>query len=191
MRVNRFLVLASVCGFAAAIGWADVARPVAAAAVATPTTADRKTVEHDGEVFALAQSSANQHVETDEYTLTGETIGNWTQLLTVQRLALTPATDADAFVAYFQKQVVADGATLDVLVSGKMASVFAVRFPKSERNDEQVMVCLAMVDLKKSQQLDIVQYAIKPLRVPVAATTAHLKSWRDKFVAQAKAAPPH
>lgn len=149
---------------------------------------DRRTVEHDGQVFSLASSTAIRNVATDEYTVAGEKIAAWTQLVTVQRLTLSQATDADAFVAYFKQRIADDGATLDVLSPGRTASVFSVRFPKSERNEEQVMVCLVMADPAEPCRLHIVQYAIKPLRFPIETTAARLKSWRDKFVAQAHAA---
>jgi hypothetical protein len=151
-----------------------------------PAPRVRKTIEQGGQTFELANSTANQTVETDEYVAAGEKIGDWTQLVTVQRLMLPKPTDSDAFVAYFKKRIGEDGATLDVMLQTKAASVFAVRFPKTERNDEQVMICLAFVDVAKPTFLNIVQYAIKPTRGAVATTTSRIQSWRDKFLAQAR-----
>lgn len=187
MCLKRILLVASVAGFAATAGWSDIAPPVAENTANPAAPANRKTVEHDGQVFALAQRTTGKNVETDEYTLADEKIANWTQLVTVQRLLLAQPTDADAFVAYFRQRVTEDGATLDVLTPGKRASVFAVRFPKSDQNEEQVMICFAFIDAASPERLNIVQYAIKPMRCAVATTAARLKSWRDKFMVQANA----
>ncbi len=152
----------------------------------SPTT--RKTVEHDGQAFELANTTVGKNVETDEYVVAGEKIGDWTQLLTVQRLTLAKPTPTDEFLAYFQKKVqTEDGGTLEVLKQHKGASVFAVRFPKSERNEEQVMICLAFTDAANAPVLNIVQYAIKPTRASVDLVAMRIKSWRDKFVQQAQA----
>lgn len=145
-------------------------------------------MEHDGQAFALANSTTTDHVQTDEYVVSGEKIADWSQLVTVQRLTLAQPTPADEFVAYFRKRVEAeDGATLEILQQAKSASVFAVRFPKSERNDEQMMICLAFVDRGTPKLLNIVQYALKPGRVSADLAAMRLQSWRDKFLAQAQA----
>jgi hypothetical protein len=150
--------------------------------VATP----RKTVEHDGQVFELTNSTTRNNVATDEYIVAGEKITEWTQLVTVQRLTLSKPTRTDEFLAYFRKQMQAeDGSSLEILKQSEAASVFAVRFPKSDRNDEQVMICLAFSDSANAAILNIVQYALKPTRVSVDLAEMHLRSWRDKFVAQA------
>ncbi len=187
MGLKHILLVASVAGFAATVSRSEGAAAVGDATANPVTSANRKTVEHDGQVFALAQSTTGKNVETDEYTLADEKIANWTQLVTVQRLLLAKPTDADAFVTYFRQRVTEDGASLDVLAPGKRASVFAVRFPKSDQNEEQVMICLAFVDAASPERLNIVQYAIKPMRCAVPTTAARLKSWRDKFIAQANA----
>lgn len=153
--------------------------------------ATRKTVEHDGQTFELATSTTGKNVRTDEYVVAGEQIADWTQLVTVQRLTIGRPTATSEFLAYFRTRVESEsGATLDVLREGKAASVFAARFPKSARNDEQVMICLAFADAADPATLDIVQYAIKPTRVPVALVERRIKSWRDKFLRQAQAAAP-
>jgi hypothetical protein len=163
----------------------ESAAPVA---TETPPATSRKTVVHDGQTFELASSSALKNVETDEYVLAGEKLAEWTQLVTVQRLTLGKPTTADEFVAYFQKRLESEaGATLEILKQAKPASVFVVRFPKSERNDEQVMLCLAFGDPDKSAVLNIIQYAIKPTRASVTLAEMRIKSWRNKLVHQAEA----
>jgi hypothetical protein len=147
-----------------------------------------KTVEHDGQIFELATSTTRNNVATDEYVIGGEKIAEWTQLVTVQRLTLAKATATDEFLAYFQKRVQAEaGSSLEILKQAKAASVFAVRFPRSERNDEQVMICLAFVDSAEPTVLNIVQYALKPSRVPIDVAEPRIRSWRDKFITQATA----
>lgn len=149
-----------------------------------------KPIVHDGETFDLANSIATKSVQTDEYTIAGEKLGQWSQLITVQRLTLEQPAAVDAFVDYFRTRIVEDGATLDVLSGTKAAAVFAVRFPKSDRNDEQVMICLAFVDPVDPEVLNLVQYAIKPTKCPVDITAARIKSWRDRFLAQAHTFEP-
>ena len=157
-------------------------------APASPTAQDSavKKIEHDGQIFELANSTIGQNVQTDEYILAGEKLADWTQLITVQRLSVAKTATAEGFVTYFRQKVESDGASLDVLTHNKAACVFAVRFPKSDRNDEQVMICLAFTDPTNAGTLNIVQYAIKPLRSPVSTTAAHIKSWRDRFLRQAQ-----
>lgn len=151
------------------------------------TAAPRKIIEHDGETFELAHTTSSKNVDTDEYVVAGETIADWTQLLTVQRLTLAKPTATDEFLAYFQKRVQSeDGASLDILKQSKLASVFAVRFPKSDRNEEQVMICLAFSEPTNAAVLNIVQYAIKPTRSSVDLVEMRIRSWRDKFVHQAQ-----
>lgn len=150
--------------------------------------ATRRTVEHDGQTFELTRSTADQAVRTDEYVVAGEKIADWTQLVTVQRLTRAMPARIDAFLAYFRKRVTEDGATFEVLKEAKTAGVFVVRFPKSERNEEQVMICLALAGGSSTPHLDIVQYAIKPTRLPVEVVEMRIRSWRDQFLAQAKGA---
>lgn len=146
------------------------------------------TIEHDGQPFQLANRTATKNAETDEYVVAGETLANWTQLLTVQRLTLARAATPEEFLAYFQKRVTADGASFDVVKQSPTATVFAVRFPASDKNDEQVMICLAVLAPDAPARLNVVQYAIKPLRAPVAVVEMRLRSWKDTFLRQAEAA---
>ena len=164
-------------------GMAAPASPIPAETAA----AAGKTIEYDSETFTLANSARNESVETDEYTVSGEKISNWTQLVTLQRLTVAKPTDTEAFVDFFRQRMGEDGASLDVLSHRKAASVFAVRFPKSEQNDEQVMICLAFVATGKPSELNIVQYAIKPTRCPLDVTSARIKGWRDRFLHEAEA----
>lgn len=148
------------------------------------------TIVHEGQTFELANSTSGKNVETDEYVVAGEKVADWTQLITVQRLALSQPTRIDEFLAYFKKRVSSEGASLDALKETRSAGVFAVRFPASERNEEQVMICLAFVEPTAPAVLNIVQYAIKPTRVPVAVVEMRVRSWRDGFLRRAEALVP-
>ncbi|HVU35291.1 MAG TPA: hypothetical protein VHE61_17780 [Opitutaceae bacterium] len=160
----------------------DSSEPAASSASGVPP---RATVVHDGQTFALANRAASPNVETDEYVADGETLGNWTQLLTVQRIALPKPATAAEFATYFQTRIRDEkGASFDIVKSGRTASVFAVRFPKSERNDEQVMICLAFPDEAKPTRFNVVQFALKPSRIPLNAAEVRIKSWRDTFLHQ-------
>lgn len=147
-------------------------------------------IEQDGQAFQLASSTSTSAVDTDEYVLAGEKLADWTQLLTVQRLKLAQAAGTDEFLAYFRKRVAADGASVDVLKQSPAVSVFAVRFPKSERNDEQVMICLAFCEPARPAALNIVQYAIKPARAAVAVVEMRIRTWRDRFLREAAVLAP-
>jgi hypothetical protein len=204
MNPRLWVLLLAIAGRASAAGSEGVNSANSAAAptpncalVASASTVGtaapkpaRSSIIHDGQTFDLANSTATKLVETDEYTTGGEKLGEWTQLVTVQRVTLDKPASPDAFVSYFKKRVAEDGATLEVLAGTKGACVFAVRFPNSDRNDEQVMICLAFADAGRPELLDIVQYAIKPTKCPVDVAAARIKSWRDKFLAQAKALTP-
>ncbi len=187
MIMNRFVVILVVAfGVVVAVNAEEAQVPDAAVpAPAAPESVAKPFIEHGGQRFELASSTTSKEVETDEYVAAGEKISDWTQLVTVQRLKLSRSAAADAFVAYFRKRVEEDTASLDVLTESRNASVFVVRFPKSDRNDEQVMICLAFVDAAKPSLLNVIQYAIKPMRCSVPEATARIRSWRDKFLRQA------
>lgn len=187
----RIIALSIACTFVTAFAVAQVppAPPTPAEAAANAATMQPpKTIEHDGQTFELASSTAGKNSETDEYTQPGEKLSDWTQLLTVQRIHLANQGGSDEFVAYFQKRLQTEGgASLQILKQSKAASVFAVRFPKSESNDEQVMICLAFTDPTAPAVLNIIQFAIKPTRVSVNLVEMRIKSWRDRFLHQADA----
>lgn len=154
----------------------------------TAGTEAQNTIENNGQVFALTNRTTGQNVETDEYVLAGEQLTDWTQLVTVQRLTLAQATPTSGFLAYFQKRIQAEnGATLEVVRQSTTASVFVVSFPKSQYNDEQVMICLAFAEPSLPTRLNIVQYAVKPARVAKELAETQVRSWRTKFLAQADA----
>jgi hypothetical protein len=183
MKIRPTLALVSTV---LAMRGADIPPLSAPSAVGEVFAAARKTVEHDGQVFELANSTSRNNAATDEYIVAGEKITDWTQLITVQRLTLAKPTRTDEFLAYFRKQMqTEDGSSLEILKQAEAASVFAVRFPKSDRNDEQVMICLAFTDGGNAAVLNIVQYALKPTRVSVDLAEMRIRSWRDKFLAQA------
>jgi hypothetical protein len=139
---------------------------------------------HGDKTFELVNRTATATVETDEYAAAGESLSNWTELVTVQRLTLAKPAGSDAFAAFFKKRIGEEGGSLEVLAQSHAASVFSVRFPRSERNDEQVMVCLAFVDRQTPTRMNIVQYALKPARFEVPVIAERLKSWRDQFARQ-------
>lgn len=184
--------IAKAAADAAAVSGATVASNPATPAdrtdrSAVPATPARRTVEHDGTTFELANSTASAAAETDEYVAQGEKLTDWTQLVTVQRLKLAKPQSAEEFVTYFQRKLQAeDGASLDVLHQGKSVCVFVVRFPQSDRNEEQMMICLAFVDSAESARLNVVQFAVKPARIAAPLVESRLKSWRDQFLRQAE-----
>lgn len=183
MRAYVFAALV----LAATASAAEPALPKSTPAPAEPPVS-RNVVEHDGQTFELANRASSNNLETDEFVVAGETLGNWTQLVTVQRLTLPKPMSTQEFVTYFQKRLQDEnGASLEVLKQAKSASVFVVRFPQSDRNDEQVMICLAFAEAAHPVLLNVVQYAIKPTRVSVDLVEARIKSWRNKFVRQAEA----
>jgi hypothetical protein len=196
-RCATFCLLTAIlgCGRARAAEAWTAAAPLPAAATATTATAAApavaapaaaRRIEHAGDVFGLANSTTAENVSTDEYTCEGEKLGTWTQLVTVQRVSLGKPAGTDDFVAYFKAKVAEDGASLDVLTKSRQATVFAVRFPQRGSDDEQVMMCLAFADRATVGVLNIVQYAVKPTRLPVGAVTMKLKAWRDRLMAQAE-----
>jgi hypothetical protein len=191
MRIFPLLFLMTVIGSAAEAPPpvptpATTPRAVEAPAPTPPAT--RKTVEHNGQTFELVNSLKEERVETDEYVIVGEKLGEWTQLLTVQRLTVEKPATAEEFAAYFQKKVQQEGgASLQVIHQARAAAVFAARFPKSDSNEEQIIECLAFCDPKKPNVISLIQYAVKPHRIAQDVVELQLKSWQAKFVQQATA----
>lgn len=182
------IFLLAVLTVASAAGATEGAPIPAAPSPPSAAASSLNSVEHDGQTFELANRTSARNVETDEYVVAGENLETWTQLVTVQRLTLMKPMPTEAFVGYFQKRLLDEnGATLEVLKQAKTAAVFAVRFSPSDRNEEQVMVCLAFVDPTNPALLNVVQYAIKPTRLGVDVVESRLKSWRDKLLRQAEA----
>ena len=151
------------------------------------TSPERPSIQHAGQTFTFARTSGGRGVDTDEYTLADEKLSDWTQLVTVQRLTIAQASSAGAFVTFFQKRVAEEGASFDVLTQDAKAAVFAVRFPASNANEEQVMICLAFSEPAAGARLNVLQFAIKPSRCPVALATQQIKAWKDRFLEQAAA----
>lgn len=168
----------------------ETSGPVGSGDAAQPPATQPARIEHDGQAFELARSSNDRNVLTDEYLISGETLADWTQLVTVQRLKQPTPARIDAFLAYFSKRVAGDGATFQVLKETASAGVFVVRFPKSDTNEEQVMICLVLAGSGEKPHLDIVQYAIKPTRLPVDVVEMRIKSWRDRFLGQVSPRAP-
>ncbi|PTX91346.1 hypothetical protein [Opitutus sp. ER46] len=165
--------------------------PPPAATLPDPSRADaspRRTIEHGGEIFALASESRRGSIETAEYLPVGETLEQWTQMVTVQRLTFVTRRTPEDFLQSFRAHVCQDGASLDVLKQGGNAAVFAVRLPASESNDEQVVIGIVFAEASAPTLLNVVQYAMKPTRRPVPLVAAQLQAWRDAFVRQAIAA---
>lgn len=144
----------------------------------------RPRIEHYGQLFQLAGSTAGRNCETDEYTIPGEMLDSWSQLVTVQRLRPLKATGTDAFLSYFRDRLRSTEASLEILRQSPDASVFAVRFARTEQHEEQVMICLAMRGAREPGVLNIIQYAIKPHALPLEMVEARIRSWRDKFLRQ-------
>ncbi len=156
-----------------------------AGSVETASSGESKAcLTHAGQTFALAQSRPGDRLSTDEYTLPGETLGDWTQLITVQRITGSSPASPSHLLQFFRARLKADEAGLEVLAETERANAFAVRFPARGTSDEQVMLCLAFVDPARRQVLNVVQYAVKPHRTGTEIAATQLRAWRDRLVGQ-------
>lgn len=145
---------------------------------------EKATLTYAGQAFELAQSRPGERLSTDEYTLPGEKLGEWTQLVTVQRLAGTAPANPEQLVQFFRLRLKSEEATLDLLAETEKGRAFVVRFPARGTTEEQVMICLAFVDPTQRQVLNVVQYAVKPHRVGAQVAATQLRAWKERLVAQ-------
>lgn len=152
-----------------------------------------KEIKINGQVFTLANNSASGLVSTFEYTLAGEQYSEWTQLLTHQVIALANPVTAEEFVAYFQRKVRESdpGTAFEVVRQSPRAAVFQVVFPRTQVQDEQIMLCLCFPDPHRAE-MNVVQYALRPNKLSANLVQLQVKSWlnilsqRATAVAEAK-----
>ncbi|MFA5264386.1 MAG: hypothetical protein WC378_11210 [Opitutaceae bacterium] len=143
-------------------------------------------IAHLGQVFILAQHREDKTVETDEYLPKGETLGDWSQLLTVQRLRLPRASSPDEMIAHLSKRVSKDpGSRFLVVRQGRHASVFSASLPPVDGAREQRLVGIVCMDTSKPGVMDVLQFALAPSRVDAGVADMILDSWKLKFVKQA------
>lgn len=157
---------------------------------APATPAQEAQQEHpkilqDGNTYVFSGSSKTANVETEEYVLEGEQITNWSQLVTMQRLSLSHAGTVEDFCTYFAKRIAQEGSgRVDIVKKGPRGTVFVASFPASAANEEQIMLCLVLQG-KTSNDLMMLQFAIKAGKVSKDVAAAVMKGWRDRLCAQA------
>lgn len=140
-----------------------------------------------GQNFQLAQSYGNSEVETHEYVLEGESLRDWSQLVTVQRLTTPSASRPGDFVAFSSQRLTREGGTTVLTQpSGKRTSLFTAHFNKSPDHDEQVVVCLVFSSPADPTRLQILQYAAKPARLTPPQLESQLRAWRERLQSQAQ-----
>jgi|GEM_PF-5125606 len=163
---------------------------VVTVACAEPDAGDRpRELVLNGQTFHLVNSKSDGLVTSFEYALAGEKYEDWTQLLTHQVIGLTNPVTAEQFAAFFQRKLKDDDpkASMEIIQSFRKAVVFQVRFPRTEGQDDQVMVCLAFPDTKHAQ-MNVIQYALKPNRLSGNLAELQLKSWQGMLCAKATVA---
>lgn len=162
---------------------AESAEPATRAA-ATET----RVLRHDGLTFLLSRSTKHDSTETEEYFLQGESQESWSQMITYQRVTLPEPVGADAYVNWMKKRFEQNtgGPRLKVVQQGKTAAIFGVQYPKMEKTEPQFGLALAMVpDLRRPNELHIIQYVINPSRVSLADMELQVKRWQARFQSQA------
>lgn len=175
--------------------WAACLAPTAAAGDGSPVdafaapqpasvVADKPTLTYAGQTFELAQTRPGDRLATAEYTLAGEKLAEWTQLVTVQKVTGTQPANPEQLVQFFRLRLKPDEAKLDLLAETEKGRAFAVHFPAKGATEEQVMICLAFVDPAQRQVLNVVQYAVKPHRAGAEVAATQLRAWKDRLVAQ-------
>lgn len=140
-----------------------------------------------GQSFHLAQSCGAAEIETHEYTLEGESLKDWSQLVTVQRLNCRQQTLPKDFITYSKERLARDPSQAAFLTqpAGKRSGLFTVHFRKTEEQEEQIVVCLVLQAPSDPQRLQILQYAAKPGRLSPPLLEAQLRAWKERFQAQA------
>jgi hypothetical protein len=186
---HRYIASLVLCGFFNFL-WAaeSPTAGVPASLGAIPSIQPRRTFEHNGHVYVLVLSNATEEVDTEEYVMEGETLDQWTQLISYQRVRLPSAIGADQYVAslqhYFDQNKSA--AHSKVVQQGKTATVFGVQYDKTTDQDLQLTIALAFFPSAKDPTLlHLIQFTLKPAKVTAAEIENLIRSWQGRFQSEA------
>ncbi len=156
-------------------------------ATETPVQAPaREEISHLGQTFVLARHQEDRSVETDEYLPNGETLGNWSQLLTVQRLRLSRDSSPGELIAHLEKRIASDRrSSLETVRQGRNAAVLSARLPGSGEIGEQWLIGIIYMDTVGGGSMNVLQFALVPDRLDEGKAEMTLDAWRQKFLRQA------
>ena len=154
-----------------------------------PSPEKSRSIVVNGQTFNLVNSKVDGLVTTYEYAISGERYEDWTQLLTHQIINLATPVTAEQFSSFFERKLKETDpkASMEILQTYSKAIVFQVQFPRTEAQDDQIMVCLAFANPKRAQ-MNVIQYALKPNRLAANLAELQLKSWQGLLTNKAAVA---
>lgn len=151
---------------------------------APPVAASAARITHQGQAFELAQHQENGDLETDEYLPVGETLADWSQLVTVQRLRRpTSVQEAAEFIkTSFEKEFSAEVRQLE---HSSRHVLLIASVPAQKSTCAHKVLCLVSASLAANASLVVVQFAQRQ-DSPSSASDVILNSWRERLSALAK-----
>lgn len=149
-----------------------------------PTT-QKPCISHRDQVFNLTRHQENGDLETDEYLLPGESLADWSQLITVQRLRRPVALEAAAkFIqTSFEKEF---SATVSSLGQSNHHRLLQANIPEQTTTQQHRVLCLLSDGLQENASLVVIQFALRPSTGSPAAQDALFISWRDRLTELAR-----
>lgn len=162
----------------------DVALPSSS----TSSSSEPETLQQYGQTFVLAGSTHTDVVHTEEYVLQGESVDNWSQLLTYQRVRLPEPFPTDEYVMLLKRCLEQRGGAprIRIVQQGKTASLFGIHYPATDRTPEQVaLALLTIADPQRPNELHLVQYAVNPARLSLEEMELQIKRWQGRLQSQA------
>jgi len=186
---HRFVASLVLCGLSSLLSAAEsLAAGVPASLGAVPAVQAKRTFEHNGHVYVLVFSNATEEVDTEEYVMEGETPGQWTQMISYQRIRLASAIGADQYVISLQRYFDQNKsvAHAKVVQQGKTATVFGVQYDKTSDRDLQLTIALAFFpNAKDPSLLHLIQFTLKPAKVTSGEIENLIRSWQGRFQSEA------
>ena len=151
---------------------------------------ERKTIQEEGTTYVLLSSHRDEHIQTEEYGIEGETASNWTQVITYQRLTLSEALGVNEYVSALKERIEQNGATARVRIvqSGSKAAIFGFEYGRADGTADPAQLGLVLVtlpDKRRPQELELVQYGASPSQLSLDLLAARMKRWQARFEAQA------
>lgn len=156
---------------------------------AAPHDGDRSTVVRCGtQSYHLSNHEEDERWETDEFRLVGEASGDWTELVTVQRLKPEHAGTVSQLVEFIKSHREEAGwGTVEVEGLGPRACVFAATIGPRERESAVKVVGLIIDRAAHAgrSELVVIHHSTRISAEEPARSPAAVAQWRDRFLRQA------
>ena len=140
----------------------------------------------NGREFHRVEAAESAATTTFVYLPEGSTTQDWAEMVTHQLLKLQQRAGADEVVQFIRGR--SQGKIrIETILETRKAAVFISLAPGADGAEAQMAVGLAFLDLANPLQVHLVQFVLKPNRLPQAEVEQKLRSWRDLFKDRATA----